>query len=79
MVCWHVDDFLHAGDEHLEKIMVSLRKRFVAEKVEERNFVYIGFRIIQESSTLVLDQSRYIENIKNKVNDPKRSQDRQIS
>ena len=43
----HVDDFLHAGDEHLEKIMVNLRRRFVAGKVEERSFNYIGFRIIQ--------------------------------
>lgn len=77
MVCCHVDDFLHAGDEHLEKIMVNLRKRFIAGKVEERNFYYIGFRIIQESSALVLDQSRYIENIKNKVIDPKRAKDRQ--
>lgn len=77
MVCCHVDDFLHAGDEHLEKIMVNLRKRFIAGKVEERNFYYIGFRIIQESSALVLGQSRYIENIKNKVIDPKRAKDRQ--
>ena len=68
---------LHAGGEHLENIMVNLRKRFVAGKVEERNFNYIGFRIIQESSALILDQSRYVENVKNKVTDPKRAQDKQ--
>ena len=73
----HVDDFLHAGDEHLKNIMINLRKRFVAGKAEERNFNYIGFRIIQESSVLVLDQSRYVENVKNKVTDPKRAQDKQ--
>ena len=69
--------FCTQGGEHLENIMVNLRKRFVAGKVEERNFSYIGFRVIQESSALVLDQSSYVENIKNKVNDPKRAQDKQ--
>ena len=44
----------------------------MAGKVEERHFNYIGLRIIQESSALVLDQSRYIENFKNNVN-PKNS------
>ena len=73
----HVDDFLHAGDEYLEKIMVNLRRRFVAGKVEERSFNYIGFRIIQESNAIILDQSRYVENMKNKVIDPKRAQDKQ--
>ena len=57
--------------------MVNLRKRFVARKAEERNFYYIGFRIIQESSALILHQSRYVENVKNKVTDPKRAQDKQ--
>ena len=76
-ICYNVDDFLHAGGEHLENIMVNLRKRFVAGKVEERNFYYIGFRIKQESSALVLDQYRYVENVKNKVTDPNRAQDKQ--
>ena len=49
----------------------------MAGKIEERNFNYIGFRIMQESSALVLDQSRYVENVKNKVIDPKRAQDKQ--
>ena len=77
IICCHVDDFLHAGGEHLENIMVNWRKRFVAGKIEERNFNYVGFRIIQESSAVVLDQSRYVENVKNKVIDPKRTQDKQ--
>ena len=68
--------FCTQGGEHLENIMVNLRKRFVAGKVEERNFSYIGFRVIQESSALVLDQSSYVENVKNKFNDPKRAQDK---
>ena len=59
IISCHVDDFLHAGDESLEKIMVNLRKRFVEGKVEENNFNYIGFRIVQESNAIILDQSRY--------------------
>ena len=62
IVCCHVDDFLHAGDEHFENIMNRLRKRFVAGKVEERNFNYIGFRIIQDKNGIALDQSRCVEN-----------------
>ena len=38
--------FCHV-DEHFDNILISLRKRFVAGKVEERNFNYIGFRITQ--------------------------------
>ena len=77
IVCCHVDDFLHAGDEHFEKIMNSLRKRFVAGKVEERNFNDIGFRIIQDKNGIVLDQSKYVESIENKAIDSKRVLDKQ--
>ena len=48
----------------------------MAGRVEERHFNYIGFRIIQESSALVLDQSRYVENIKNNIN-PNTAQEKQ--
>ena len=50
MICCQVDDFLHAGNDYFEEIMISLRKRFVAGKIEERNFDYKGFRIVQETS-----------------------------
>ena len=48
--------------------MTSLRKRFVAGKVEERNFNKIGFRIIQDKNGIVLDQSRYVESIEKQSN-----------
>ena len=44
---------------------------------KEQSFNYIGFRIIQESSAIILDQSRYVENMKNKAIDTKRAQDKQ--
>ena len=68
IVCCHVDDFLHAGEEHFDYIMISLRKRFVAGKVEER--------ITQDKNGIILDQSRYVENIENKAIDPKRALDK---
>ena len=76
IVCCHVEDFFHAGDDHFERIMNSLRKRFVAGKVEERNFNYIGFRITQDKNGIVLDQSRYVESIENKAIDSKRVLDK---
>ena len=39
----------------------------MAGKVEERNFNYIGFRIIQDKNSIISDQSRYVENIENKA------------
>ena len=57
--------------------MTDLRKRFVAGKIEEKNFSYIGFQILQESNRIILDQSTYINNIQNKVLDPKRAQNKQ--
>ena len=76
IVCCHVDDSHYAGEEHFDNIMISLRKMFVAEKVEERNFNYIGFRITQDKIGIILDQSRYVENIENKATDPKRALDK---
>ena len=73
ILCCHVDDFLHAGDENFENMMITLRKRFVAGKIEERDFKYIGFRITQDKNGIVLDQSKYVENTTNKANDPKRA------
>ena len=34
----------------------------MAGKEEERNFNYIGFRIIQDKNGIALDPSRYVEN-----------------
>ena len=75
-VCCHVDDFLHAGEKHFDNIMISLRKRFVAGKVEERNFNYIGFRITQDKNGIILDQSRYVESIENKATNPESALDK---
>ena len=71
------DDVLHAGNECLERIMASLRKRFVAGKVEEGNFNYIGFKVMQQPTAIVLDQSKYVENIKSESLDTERVQQKE--
>ena len=48
----------------------------MAGKVEERNFNCTGFRITQDKNGIILDQSRYVENIENKAIDPKRALDK---
>ena len=75
-ICCHVDDFLHADNEYFEGIMVSLQKRFVAGKIEERIFNFIGFRIVGETGEILLDQSKYVVKIKYKTIDPKRAHDK---
>ena len=50
IICCHVDDFLHAGDEQLDHIMSKLRQRFSAGKVEGKCFSYIGFKVAQKDS-----------------------------
>jgi hypothetical protein len=77
IICCHVDDFLHAGDECLEKVLTNLRKRFVTGKIEKEQFDYIGCRISQESKAIILDQSRYVENIESRHIDTKRVQNKQ--
>ena len=66
--CCHVDDFLHAGNEEFEKLMEKLRKRFIAGKIEEVDFRYIGFMIKQNNEGIQLDHS--IFNIHGKTRSP---------
>ena len=71
VICCHVDDLLHAGDQFFKRFMNKLRVRFSAGKVEEKIFKYIGFGIQQLPSKIILDHSEYIDNIKNVTIDPK--------
>lgn len=73
MICCHVDDFLYAGDEHLETLMAKMRERFSAGKVEEKTFKCIGFKVKQFENKIIFDHSEYIEKTKNEILDPKRA------
>ena len=60
----HVDDFLHAGNAQFEdNIMKPLRTRFLAGKLGETIFKYIGFNIHQTPKGIILDQQDYINSL----------------
>lgn len=63
LICYHVDDFLHAGNESFEERIKQLRDRFSAVKIEEKYFQYIGFQMIQTDDVVIVDQSKYVESI----------------
>jgi hypothetical protein len=64
MVGSHVDDFLHAGTEAFDfHVMDRMRKRFLAGRIEEGNFQYVGYRLIQSEGQIVLDQNEYIDSL----------------
>ena len=65
VICCHVDDFLHAGNEAFDAFTCKLR-RFLAGKVEVGDFQYIGFYIKQDKDGIKLDHSGYM----NKLNHP---------
>lgn len=73
MICCHVDDFLHAGNETFERNMVKFRQRFSAGKIEEQDFKYIGFQIRQDSYGIVVDHSGYMNSLENFTIEPKRA------
>ena len=58
MLASHIDDFLHAGEiEFDQNIMDKMRTRFLAGKLEEGHFGYVGFEIIQHKECIFVDQS----------------------
>ena len=77
IICCHVDDFLHAGDEKFEVMMDKLRDRFMAGKVEELNFTYIGFKIEQTRDGIQLDHSAYVQKLDSPQIDPVRASQKQ--
>jgi hypothetical protein len=61
IICCHVDDFLHAGDEQFDReVMVGLTTRFVAGRIESSNFYYVGFELKQIHGTITLNQNNYL-------------------
>ena len=64
IVASHIDDFLHAGSDIFDAVvMTRLRDRFLAGKVEESHFRYIGFEVQQCDWGVILDQSSYISDL----------------
>ena len=64
VVACHIDDFLHAGSSEFDKtVMQNLCRRFLAGKNEAGNFQYVGFRVTQDATGVVMDQSEYLQDI----------------
>ena len=79
IMCCHVDDFLHAGNETFEAAMCKLRQRFLAGKIEEGNFRYIniGFQITQNTDGIKLDHSMFMEKLDHPHIEPQRASQKQ--
>ena len=43
--------------------MGPLRNRFLAGKLEEKDFSYVGFRLKQDAEKIILDQNDYVDNV----------------
>ena len=76
IICCHVYDFLHSGDQYFEIHMNKLKTRFYAGKIEEKMFKYIGFTLKQFKNGIVLDQSDYVNKLKNIMIDPVRASEK---
>jgi transposase InsO family protein len=72
LVC-HIDDFLHSGEMEFDKVLDALRRRFIAGRLEERQFTYIGFSLEQHDDAIVMDQSIYVKELEGLHLEPKRA------
>jgi hypothetical protein len=78
IVASHIDDFLHCGNELFEHgVMKKLRTRFLAGKLEQDHFRYVGFGIEQTHEGITLDQNRFVEEIEPVRIAPQRSMQKQ--
>ena len=58
----HIDDFLHAGDESFEHdILQPLGKRFLPGRLEEREFKYVGFNVVQDDDGISISMTEYVD------------------
>lgn len=70
----HIDDFLHAGNEEFDvTVMSKLKTRFVAGKVEERQFTYVGFQMVQKENGILLEQTHFVDGINKETMSAQRS------
>ena len=69
----HIDDFLHAGNATFDtEVMEKLRCRFVAGKLVDSDFSYVGFHIKQDAHSITLDQSEYVKKLDRPSIEPQR-------
>lgn len=68
MIACYVDDFFHSGILEFDRdVMMKLRERYSARKLEQGAFKYVGFQISRDDDDgLTLDQNNYINSIETK-------------
>ena len=60
----HIDDFLHCGTAGFQEHVVDkLTKRFIAGKQENKDFLYVGYQVIESDDGIKLNQTEYIQSI----------------
>ena len=70
----HIDDLMHCGEDSFnEKVMDELKQKFVARKMEEREFKYVGLDIMQNPDGVILDQGQYLRKLESIVIKPDRT------
>ena len=78
LIASHIDDFLHAGDSMFEScVLDKLRHRFIAGKIAEGIFTYIGFQLHQTEKGILIDQNRYVDRIQVDKLEPQRTTQKQ--
>ena len=77
LVAAHVDDFILTGSCGFNSlIMNGVNKSFKVGKVEEGNFRYTGFKVIQNEDGITVDQTEYISKVKiSRTSEKKRKTD----
>ena len=77
IVALHVDDFLHAGNDFFNKvIMPQVLSCFKVGKSETKEFMYTGFFMKQTEQGVRIDQDKYVKNVKIPVVDPQLLKDK---
>ncbi len=79
LLATHVDDFMHCGVPEFDDIMDRLRKRFIAGKLEEKSFAYVGFDIEQTEDCILLNQQHYMEDLPSKTVNPSRARQKEAN
>ena len=77
IVALHVDDFLHAGNEYFNRVvMPQVLACFKVGKSETREFMYTGFFMKQTEQGIRIDQDKYVKNVKIPMVDVQQLKDR---
>ena len=65
IICIHVDDFIWAGTGEFKSVVLKRLEQFYKiGNVESRKFQYLGIYIHQREGVILVDQNRYLEELR---------------